>query len=151
MPKNSTKALEAKVAELTEALQRERADAINIRRRADEDRLKLAGLFKAQVVETFLPAIDGLELALKHTPKDLAGHQYIKGVQSVAKQFDSALEEAGVSKIKTVGEVFNPNLHEAVGVEEGDGQLELICEEVQAGYLLGDTVIRHAKVKVKKG
>lgn len=145
----NAKELEEKIKELTEALQRERADSINLRRRVEEDRSKLGDIYKAAVVRDLLPALDNLERALKHAPKDLKDHDYVKGVQGVAKQFDKVLDELGVKKIKTVGEEFDPKYHEAVSVEEGDGEIEVVCEELQAGYTLGDEVIRHAFVKVK--
>lgn len=144
---------EQQIADLTEALQRERADATNIRRRHDEQIGSLKNLVKASVVRELLPAIDNLDRALKHTPKELANNDYVKGVQGVAKQFESALAGLGVERIKTVGEVFNPVYHEAVAMEEGDpsavGTVEVVCEELQPGYILGDEVIRHAMVKVK--
>lgn len=141
--------LQQQVAELTEALQRERADAMNLRRRSDEERAKMADYYKVLIVRELLPAIDNLERALKHAPKDLADHDYVKGVQGVIKQFDKALADLGVQKIKTVGEHFDPHLHEAVHMEEGDGKDEIVSEELQAGYVLGDEVIRHAMVHVK--
>jgi molecular chaperone GrpE len=141
--------LEQKIAELTEALQRERADAENLRRRTQEEKSRLGEFYKAMVIQELLPAIDNLERALKHTPKDLKGHDYVKGVTGVIKQFEQSFAQLGVKRIKTVGEVFDPRLHEAVHMEEGDGNVEVVCEELQPGYLLGDEVIRHAMVKVK--
>jgi molecular chaperone GrpE len=141
--------LEKQIQELTNALQRERADSINLRRRVEEDRSKMGDIFKAAVVRELLPALDNLERALKHTPKDLKDHDYVKGVQGVSKQFDKVLDDLGVQKIKTVGEEFNPKYHEAVSMEEGEGDVEVVCEELQSGYTLGDEVIRHAFVKVK--
>jgi molecular chaperone GrpE len=141
--------LEQKIAELTEALQRERADAINVRRRAEEERVKLAAFFKAKVLRDLLPALDNLERALKHAPKELADNDYVKGVKNVANQFEQNLQSLGVEKIKTVGEVFDPSVHEAIHMEEGDGDVEVVCEELQPGYKVGDEVIRHAVVKVK--
>jgi molecular chaperone GrpE len=141
--------LEKQVQELTEALQRERADSINLRRRVEEDRSKMGDIYKAAVVRDMLPALDNLERALKHTPKDLKDHDYVKGVQGVAKQFDKVLEDLGVQKIKTIGETFNPKYHEAVSMEDGEGEVEKVSEELQAGYSLGDEIIRHAFVKVK--
>jgi molecular chaperone GrpE len=143
--------LSRQVAELTEALQRERADTTNIRRRHDEQLANLKDLVKSQVIEELLPVIDNFERALKHVPKELEANPYIKGVQGVVKQFESTLSSLGVNRIKTIGEHFNPHLHEAVGVEEGDGEHEIISEELQAGYQLGDQVIRHAMVKVRRG
>lgn len=139
------KELEQKIGKLTEALQRERADAINIRRRHDEQIAGLRDMVKAGVVRDLLPVIDNFERALSHVPKDLEKNDYVKGVQGVVKQFEKTLEDIGVKKIKTVGEHFDPHKHEAVA-----GEGDLVAEELQAGYILGNQVIRHAMVKVKK-
>lgn len=147
--KAQTSQLKAQISELTEALQRERADVINIRRRHDEQMASVKGLVKSQVVRDLLPAIDNLERALCHAPADLKDHDYVKGVQGVFKQFEKTLQDMGVSKIKTVGEPFDPHLHEAVSMEHGDGAQEVVSEELQPGYTLGDEVLRHAMVKVK--
>ncbi len=143
--------LEQKIGELTEALQRERADAENLRRRTTEEKARLGEFYKAMVVQELLPALDNLERAFKHTPKDLKDHEYARGIQGVMKQFEQCFAQLGVKRIKSVGEVFDPRLHEAVHMEEGDGTVEVVCEELQPGYLLGDEVIRHAMVKVKMG
>ena len=141
--------LEQKIAELTEALQRERADAMNVRRRTEEEKAQLGNFYKSMVVRDLLPALDNLERALKHVPKDLAGHDYVKGIQGVAKQFEDCFAKLGVERIKTVGEPFDPKLHEAISVEDAGGSVEVVCEELQPGYKLGDEIIRHALVKVK--
>ncbi len=138
-----------RIDELTEALQRERADAENIRRRHDEQYAALQNVVKAKVIRELLPAIDNLERALKHVPKELEGNDYVKGVEGTVKQFDKVLTDLGVTKIKTVGEVFDPALHEAVGMEEGEGTVEVVSEELQPGYVVDGEVIRHAMVKVK--
>jgi molecular chaperone GrpE len=140
--------LQQQIDELTRALQRERADAVNLRRRHEAEITALRGRVKSSVIEELLPVIDNFERALKHVPKDLEGNDYIKGVQAVVKQFESTLADMGVERIKTVGEPFDPQLHEAVATEEGDGD-HVITEELQAGYRIGDDVIRHAMVRVK--
>lgn len=142
-------ALSRQVAVLTEALQRERADATNIRRRHDEQIAGLKSMVKAGVVRDLLPVIDNFERALKHVPEELADNDYIKGVQGVVKQFEKTLGDIGVERIKTVNEPFDPRYHEAVSMEDGDGATEVVSEELQAGYKLGDEVIRHAMVRVK--
>jgi len=147
--KPTIKELEDKIAELTQALQRERADAENLRRRTQEEKSRLGEFYKAMVVQELLPALDNLERAMKHTPKDLKDHDYVKGVQGVIKQFEQSFAQLGVKRIKTIGEHFDPRLHEAVHMEEGDGTIEVVCEELQPGYKIGDEVIRHAMVKVK--
>lgn len=136
-------------ASLNEALLRERSDAMNVRRRADEDRVKMAGYYKALVIRELLPVIDNFERALKNVPKDLEHNDYIKGIQGVVKQFEQTLAKLGVERIKTVGEHFDPELHEAVTMEEGDGKNEIVSEELQSGYILGDDVLRHAMVQVR--
>jgi molecular chaperone GrpE len=136
------------VAALTEALQHERADAMNVRRRADEERAKLGTFYKSLVIRELLPVIDNFERGLKNVPTDLAGNDYIKGVAGVVKQFETVLAKLGVERIKTVGEHFDPQLHEAISMEEGEGTEEVVSEELQSGYTLGDEVLRHAMVKV---
>lgn len=146
---DQTDLLLQQIGELTAALQRERADATNARNRHEQQLAGAGQRAKVNVVGQLLPAIDNLERALKHAPEDLADHDYVKGVQSVAKQFDKVLADLGVSKIKTVGEPFDPELHEAVMMEEGDGDQEIVSEELQSGYKVGNDVIRHAMVKVR--
>lgn len=138
------------ISELTEALQRERADATNLRRRHEEQLSSLQAMAKAGVVRDLLPVIDNFERALKHKPEDLADNQYIKGIQGIVKQFEQTLEKLGVQKIKTAGEHFNPHLHEAVSMEEGSGEHEIVSEELQPGYSMGDEVLRPAMVRVKR-
>lgn len=142
-------ALKEQLTELTAALQRERADAENLRRRHTAEITELRSRVKAGVVSDLLPVIDNFERALKHVPADLKDSDYVKGVQAVVKQFEQTLEQMGVERIKTVGEPFDPHLHEAVGMEEGGEGHPVVSEELQAGYSLGDQVIRHAMVKVK--
>jgi molecular chaperone GrpE len=142
-------ALQQQVAELTDALQRERADVINVRRRHEEQVASLKTMIKANVIRDLLPVIDNFERALKHVPDDLVSHEYIKGVQGVVKQFEKTLAELGVERIQTVGQPFDPRYHEAVSMDEGDGSEETVSEELQAGYRIGEDVIRHAMVRVK--
>lgn len=146
---NKIALLEEQVKELTLALQRERADALNGRRRADEQIASVRSTVKASVMTDLLPVIDNFERALKHVPAELADNDYVKGVQGVVRQFEKVLEDMGVQRIVTVGAEFDPRLHEAVSMEEGDGTKEVVSEELQAGYKLGDQVIRHAMVRVK--
>lgn len=156
-PQAEIQDLHHKIEELTEALRRERADVMNIRRQHEQQMASLKNTVKANVVKDILPAIDNLERALSHTPKDLKDHNYVKGVQGVVKQFEKTLQDMGVAKIKAVGEPFDPKLHEAVSMEEapsdskGKREREIVSEELQPGYTLEGAVLRHAMVKVKSG
>lgn len=139
------------IADLTEALQRERADAVNIRRQHETQIANLRTSVKSAIIADLLPVIDNFERALKHVPAELEGNDYVKGVNGVVKQFEKTLTDLGVERIKTVGEHFDPTLHEAVSMEDGEGEHEIVSEELQAGYKIGDDVIRHAMVRVKQG
>lgn len=147
--KPTTSQLAQQIGDLTEALQRERADSDNIRRRHDAQIASLKTMVKANIVRELLPVIDNFERSLKHVPKELENNEYVKGVQGVVKQFEKTLADVGVERIKTVGEIFDPRLHEAIAMEDGDGTVEVVCEELQSGYALGDEIIRHAMVKVR--
>lgn len=147
----TTAALQQQVADLTEALQRERADAVNLRRRQEEQIAGLRSNVKAQVIHDLFPIIDNFERALKHVPKELEGNTYVSGIQSIVKQFERVLADLGVERIKTVGEPFDPRYHEAVSMEDGEGSQEIVSEELQSGYRIGDDVVRHAMVRVRMG
>lgn len=154
-------ALTLQVAELTEALQRERADVSNIRRHHEGQIAGLKDVVKAGVVRELLPIIDNFERAVKHLPKDPNQEpnakskeekqldEWVAGVQKILAQFEKTLGSIGVSRIKTVGEPFDPRFHEAISMEDGEGTQEVVSEELQSGYALGDEVIRHAMVRVK--
>lgn len=176
--KSAVQDLQQQINELTEALLRERADAMNMRRRAEEEKMQAANFYKTMILRELLPAIDNLERAISHEPKVTSYEKknlqpaasnselqvwkdWSAGVKSVLKQLEQCFAQLGVKRIKTVGEHFDPHLHEAVhmdvssealakGEDGGDG-VEIISEELMPGYKLGDEVIRHAMVKVKKG
>jgi len=159
--KVDVKLLQQQVVALTDALQRERADATNIRRQHEDQLASLRTVVKTNVVRDLLPVIDNFERALKHVPTEqdhqppATGHEdqklldWIDGVKKVLAQFEKTLAELGVERIKTVGEAFDPRYHEAVSMEEGDGSQEVVSEELQAGYRIGDDILRHAMVRVK--
>lgn len=136
------------VQALTEALQRERADAINLRRRYEEQMANVRTAAKANVIRELLPVIDNIERALNHVPAELEGTDFVKGVQGITKQFEKTLADMGVERIKTIGEPFDPQYHYAVSMEEGDGSREIVSEELQSGYKVANDVIRPAMVRV---
>lgn len=145
----SLKQLQQQVADLTEALQRERADAENIRRRAEEDRNKLSGFFKSEVIKQLLPFIDNFDRALKNAPTSKDCQEWVSGLKSIEKQLKDQLESLGVKRIPTVGHPFDPSVHEAVHVEEGTGQgREIVAKELSPGYFIGEEVLKHAVVSV---
>ncbi len=153
--------LRQQVDKLTIALQHERADAENMRRRHQEQIGGLKDMIKASAVRDLLPALDNVDRALAHMPKTqsskLTAHSsqlkiwedWAKGVAGIKDQFYKVLQDMGVARIKTVGQPFDPRLHEAISMDDGGGDQEIVSDELQSGYVLGDNVIRHAMVKVK--
>jgi len=158
MPKKQKPAkaqsVEQDIAVLTEDLKRVQADFINYKRRAEEDQARIMELAKTEVIKQVLPILDNIERAIAQVPKNLENDAWAQGVAQVAKQAQETLNALGVKKINANGQEFNPELHEAVAVEEADpaaaGEREVVAEEMQAGYKIGDEVIRPSMVKVRK-
>lgn len=140
-----------KVDELTADLQRVRADFENYRKRMEIEKLTYADAAKAATVLKLLPVIDTIERAVAHVPAELANDKWAQGVVGLSKNLDKSLDELGLSRINAeVGVDFNPELHEAISMEEEGGDHEVIAEELRPGYKLGDNVIRPSMVRVKK-
>jgi molecular chaperone GrpE len=142
MPKKDNR-----IDELTADLQRVQADFVNFRRRSEEQSAEFMNLAKQDVILQLLPVLDNIDRALGHLPEELKDNPWAKGVETVAKQAQDTLKNLGIEKIEAVGQSFDHNFHEAIAVE-GDGNEEVVIEELQPGYKLGEKVIRHSIVKV---
>lgn len=143
---------EQKIADLTADLQRTRADFENYRKRMDAEKSMARENGKASAILQLLPVIDAIERAVHHIPKELQDNKWALGIAGVAKNLDKTLESLNLTRITaTPGTLFNPEFHEAVQFDEdSEGDHEVIAEELQAGYMLGGTPIRHAMVKVTR-
>ena len=139
-------ALEKDKAALNDKYLRICAEYDNFRRRSQKEKDGLYGEVKANTVLQFLPVYDNLERALKQGTEDEA---YRKGVEMIMTQFNATLEKLGVKKIESLGQTFDPKLHNAVMHVDDESQGEnLIVDVFQEGFMLGDKVIRFAMVKV---
>ena len=138
------------IQELTDDIKRIQAEYINYKRRSEEEKQRAVALGKEQAVSVLLPIIDNLERAIVHQPQDIADHAWVKGVAGVEKQLNSQLQGIGLVKIGAVGDEFNPDLHDAVSMQEGDGEKEVITTVLQSGFMLDGKVVRHAMVQVGK-
>lgn len=138
---------DAKIKELTELLQRLQADFENYKKRAEKEKRDLAGYAACKLVSQFLPILDSFELALKN---DKDHEKFVKGVELIYSQFYSSLEDLGLKPIEAVGKKFDPYEHEVLLSEKSDKEEDIILEELQKGYKLGNVVVRHSKVKVSK-
>lgn len=132
--------------ELDDRYKRILAEFENFKKRSSKERDSLYNSILSDVVEVILPVVDNLENAAKVETQD---EEYKKGVELVLKQFKDVLTAKGVEEIKTVGETFDPELHEAVSTIQDDsfGEKE-IAEEYRKGYKIGSRVIRHSMVVV---
>ncbi len=144
--------LEQHIAELTADLQRTRADFENYRKRAEADRLAAGQYGQAAAIMKLLPVIDNIERAIAYMPSELADNKWAQGVAGLVKSLEKSLESMSVQRIDAKpGTEFNPELHEAIQIDEAaEGDKEVIAEELQAGYTLAGTPIRHAMVKVTR-
>jgi molecular chaperone GrpE len=98
-----------------------------------------------------LPIFDTFGLAVNYVPKDIKDTDWAKGVIQIKSQLGDLLKSKGLEEIRSVGEKFNPEFHEAVEMVESEKPEGEILAEVQKGYKLNGSVIRTAKVKVAKG
>jgi len=115
--------------------------------RESSDRLKY---FHLDLIKELLPSLDNLERAISHAKSENNDvDSMIEGLEMVNKMTHEVFEKFGVSRVDTIGEVFDPNFHQAVGVVESDSVPENhIVEECLGGYLLHDRIIRPAMVRV---
>lgn len=137
---NAADALNQQIAELTNDLQRTRADFENYRKQMDVQRSQAVEYAKQDTVKQFLPLLDDLDRAITATPE----------LAPLTKNLEKTVKELGLTKINSEpGTDFNPDLHDAVMMEDGEGEKEVIAETLRAGYLYNDAVLRPAMVKVK--
>lgn len=127
---------------------RAKADYINREREIEKEKSDWVKFANKDLILQLLPVLDSLDQSLDHIPHDRGESEWVKGVAQIKIQFEKFLQSQGVEKIKTVGEVFNPEYHEVVGKEEGEGeeQENVIVQVVQAGYSMQGKVLRPAKV-----
>lgn len=142
--------LRAEVADLMEDVKRERADFMNYKRRMELDRMQIMQTAKSEIVTDLLSVFDDLERALSAAPEDISDHPWVKGVEQVHKQVQTKLSSLGVERIECVNQPFNPELHEAVGFEGGEGEDEVVVEELRPGYRIGESMLRPSMVRVGK-
>jgi len=144
--------LEQQVGELTVDLQRVRADFENYRKRVEQEKEMARASGKVGAIMKLIPVIDNIERAISHLPDNLKEDAWAQGVTKLVKNLERSLTDLGVSRIDaSEGVAFNPDLHEAVQFDEdAEGEKEVIAEELQTGYMLGDAVMRPSMVKVTR-
>lgn len=132
--------------QLIDRLARLQAEFDNARKRTERERQEFREYATGSVIEQFLPVLDNFALALKSTG---SAEQLRSGVELIVKQMDEILRQQQVTPVATVGEPFDPRLHEALGsVERDDIPDQYVAEEVRRGYRLRDRLLRPAMVRI---
>ncbi|WP_142810140.1 nucleotide exchange factor GrpE [Tepidiphilus olei] len=139
---------EQKAAEHHDAWLRAKAEAENVRRRAQEEIAKASKFASERFAASMLPVKDSLEAALGTPNQTLETLR--QGVELTLRQLENAFESANVRQIDPQGEKFDPHLHQAVGMLESDAEPNTVVQVLQKGYLLHDRVLRPALVMVAK-
>lgn len=143
------------VQKLRDELLRRAADFENFRRQKERESGLIASRALENIVRELLPLADDVRRVLQFAPPEeeipAAIRPYIDGVELVRKSFDKWFAEKGVSVMEAIGSRLDVNFHEAISqIDHPDAEPDTIVDEYQSGYLLGDKVIRYAKVIVAK-
>lgn len=151
---------DAEIEKLTAELQvakdmyvRNHAELENFKRRKTEEAKERLKYASSGMARDLIQGLDNLELALSHAnpEEDEQFKNFVQGIEMVKGQLAEALKKNNVERIDPIGEVFDPNRHEAVGMVDKEGVEDgAVAEVLQAGYLLHDRVIRPAMVQVCK-
>ena len=139
--------VEEELAQMTETAKRAMADLQNMKRRQEEERSRLIIFANADLIKKLLPILDNLDRAKDHVPE--GAEEWFKGIDMSLQLAHKTLQESGLTPMEALNKPFNPDFHEAV--TQGPGEKDTVVEEFEKGYMLGDKVIRHAKVKVGTG
>jgi molecular chaperone GrpE len=139
---NDLQGAQAELNERTADLQRLQAEYVNYRRRVERDRVAMAELSLGKVLGELLPVLDDIGRAREHG--ELEG-----GFRRVAESLESTVAKLGLEQFGTVGELFDPNVHEALMHREApEIEEDTVVEILQPGYRLGDRILRVARVTV---
>jgi molecular chaperone GrpE len=139
-------------AELLAALQRERAEFQNFRRRTTEEREREAGLAGDYLLKKVISIADDFDRAIEARPAELAGNAWAEGIAAIDRKLRGLLESEGVRPIEAVGKAFDPREHEAITSVPATGRPDgEVIAEVQRGYRVRDRILRPALVAVAAG
>ena len=138
-----------KIEELTDRVKRQMAEFENFRKRTEKEKSTMYEMGARDMIEKILPIIDNFERGLATIPEDAKETPFAEGMETIYKQLQKTMEDAGVKVIEAVGKEFDPNLHNAVmHVEDESLGENVVAEELLKGYTYRDSVVRHSMVKV---
>ncbi len=133
---------ETQLKDLTKTLQFLQADFENYRKRVERDNADFKKYATKQLLVELIPVLDNFGHALKTVDDE--------GVRLIHMQLMGVLEKYGLKEIECLGKKFDPKLHEALLQEDSDKEANIVLEVLQKGYIVGDTVLRPARVKITR-
>jgi len=137
-----------------EQLQRLRAEFANYKKRLERERYELSDYLKSELVSTLLPILDDLERLLYHSNSDqiiYEPNEPVLGIQLIYQNLLEILKKEGLKPIESIGQKFNPTVHEALLIDpSSNGEYEIVAEEWRKGYFFKGRLLRPAQVKVAK-
>jgi molecular chaperone GrpE len=137
---------QTKAAENLDGWQRSQAEFINYKNRIQRDREVDYRSMKADILRKVLPVLDDMQRALANRPE---GDSWANGMELIVRKFQNILDAEGVKRIEATGQPFDPNFHEAISSEPNeDVESGHVIAVVENGYMLGERVIRPARVRV---
>ena len=129
--------------------QRARAEFANYKKRIERERIELFQRASLDTLKALLPIVDDFDRAFESVPEDISDNPWIGGVSMIQRKFVTLLEQYEVEAIDPTGDLFDPNLHQAIGTEDSDEvESGRVTETLQKGYRAGDKILRLALVKV---
>lgn len=142
----------AEAARTRDQLLRTAADFDNFRKRTRRELEDASRRGKESALKELLPVFDNLERAAAHSDATPDAKSVADGLRMVMKQFASTLDRLGVTRVQSVGQPFDPALHEAIQhLESAEHAAGIVLAEVLGGYLIGEHLLRAAMVVVSKG
>jgi molecular chaperone GrpE len=128
------------------------AEFSNYRKRVERDQSEAKKYYNADLLTRLMPMLDDLDTAFANLPETLDGEPWIEGLRLIHRKLHSIFAQEGLQEIETVGQPFNPTLHEAITHEPSETTEEgRIISELRKGYRLNDRVLRPAQVRVSAG
>ncbi|MEK7672579.1 MAG: nucleotide exchange factor GrpE [Patescibacteria group bacterium] len=139
--------IKQELEQMTDIAKRTMADLVNVKRRYEEERIQTITLANLDLMGNLVPILDNLQRAKQHVPD--AATEWFKGIEICINQLEQTLISAGLRPIQALNQKFNPEFHQAL--VQGPGEKDIVIEELEKGYTLGNRVLRHSKVKVGDG
>jgi molecular chaperone GrpE len=150
--KDKSKGKEPEAPEYKDKWLRALADYENLKKRAEKEKTETIRYSNQFLIIELFPIMDSFDSAMSAIKTSEDKESFVKGLTMLQKEFHRILEVNGLQKVKTVGEKFDPNVHQADGEvcsEEFDAGV--VAEEIRSGYMLNERLLRPALVKVSKG